>query len=258
MIELKQLSHHYGLQPTLHDVNLVVKPGELAVVVGPNGIGKSTLLGLIAGVLTPWEGEVWVAGKRRRGSVDDELEIRRQSVYLPAMPFLPLAMTGREFLIAVGRIYEVPWDRLFAQVDRLFSLFQLADRSEAAISSYSTGQQKKLSLCAALLPETPILILDEPFSGGLDPAGLMVLKRLLKRRVQEKQHCVILSSPVPEIVEEIADRIVILKEGTIAASESMEGLRQKSGIPGTLGQILEQMLYPEVQHQINTYFSEVV
>lgn len=256
MIELVDVTQHYGVRPVLRRINLRIEKGELVVVVGPNGMGKTTLLGVIGGVLQPQHGTVSIAGVRRRQSVEDELAIRRLAVYLPDQPFLPSMRTGREFLLSVGMLYDVNADRLMSHVDRLLALFDLTDHGDTPIRSYSAGQQKKIALCSALITEAPILILDEPFSGGLDPAGLLALKRVLKRRVAQQGGTVVLSSPVPEIVEEIADRIVILRDGEVLAFETLEGLRRLSGDSGSLGRILEMLVYPETARKVDSYFEE--
>jgi ABC-type multidrug transport system ATPase subunit len=254
VIELVDVTQHYGIRPVLKRINLRIERGELVVVVGPNGMGKTTLLGVMGGVLTPQHGSVHIDGRRRKQSVEDELAIRRLAVYLPDRPFLPALRTPREFLLAVGRLYDIDDDRLMDHVDRLLSLFELMAHGEGPIRSCSAGQQKKVGLCAALVTDAPILLLDEPFSGGLDPAGILALKRVLQRRVQEQAATVVLTSPVPEIVEEIAHRIIILRDGEVAAFDTLDGLRRLIGQAGSLGDILERLLHPETTRKVEDYF----
>ena len=113
------------------------------------------------------------------------------SVFLPDQPWLPANSTGREFLLAVGRLYELDDDRLMEHVGHLLDLFDLGEQGDNTIKSYSAGQKKKIALCSALVTEAPVLFLDEPFSGGLDPAGLLALKRILQHhaRAQRADHC---------------------------------------------------------------------
>jgi ABC-2 type transport system ATP-binding protein len=255
MIELTDIWQHYGVRPILKHLSLKINSGELVVIIGPNGMGKSTLLGVMAGVLSPQKGEVRIDGKRRRGSVEEENAIRQITVFVPDNPWLPQQRTPREFLLAVSRLYDVPYERLFDHVDKLLALFDLTTKAEAAISSLSSGQQKKTALCGALITEARILLLDEPFSGGLDPAGILALKKVLRHRV-EQGGTVVITSPVPEIVEEVADHILILKEGEILAFDHLEGLRRLSGVSGSLSQILEKLLYPETTQKLAEYFAE--
>lgn len=257
MIELINVTQHYSVRPVLKGINLRIEAGELVVIVGPNGMGKSTLLGAIGGVLQPQHGQVIIDGHRRRHSVEDEMAIRRRAVYLPDQPWLPFLRTGREFLLSVGQLYDIDMDRLMEHVNRLFELFELSTQADWRISSYSAGQQKKLALASALVTEAPILLLDEPFSGGLDPSGLMALKRVLKRRVTDQGGTVVLTSPVPEIVEEIADRIVILKNGEIAAFDTLDGLRRLTECSGSLAEILERLMFPETAKKLQDYFKEL-
>jgi ABC-type multidrug transport system ATPase subunit len=256
VIELQDITQHYGIRPVLKRINLTIRAGELVVVVGPNGMGKSTLLAVMGGVLAPQRGTVTIDGRRRRASEDDEWEIRKKTIYLPDQPWLPSLRTPREFLLSVGQLYGVDDERLFPHLERLLNLFELMPQSDQPIRGLSAGQKKKVVLSAALITDAPILLLDEPFSGGLDPSGLLALKRLLRRRVTEQQATIVLTSPVPEIVEEIADRIVILRDGEIAAADTLDGLRQMTGISGSLGEILEKTLYPETVKRLQEYFEE--
>lgn len=126
MIELCGITQHYGVRPVLRDVELRIESAELTAIVGPNEMGKSTLLAVMAGVLSPQKGYVEVDGLRRRRTEEEESEIRRRIVYLPDHPWLPVNRTGREFLLGVGRLYEVNQLRLFDHIDRLLMLFELA------------------------------------------------------------------------------------------------------------------------------------
>src|SRR5688500_6532056 len=170
MIQLACVTQHYGVRPVLREVDLKIPAGRLTAIVGPNGMGKTTLLSVLAGVLSPQHGYVEIDGLRRRRTEEEELEIRRRVVYLPDHPWLPVLRTGREFLLAVGQLYIKDSDRLIDHVERLLALFQLRREGDWPIRSYSNGQKKKIAVAGALVTEAPILLLDEPFAGGLDPA----------------------------------------------------------------------------------------
>src|SRR6185503_10688674 len=103
MITVLDVTHHYGSRRVLRDVSLHVRRGELMALMGPNGMGKSTLLGLMAGALSPMLGTVEIDGVPRRRSPDEEHAIRRKVVYLPAETWAP-NLSGREWLFAVGRL----------------------------------------------------------------------------------------------------------------------------------------------------------
>jgi ABC-type multidrug transport system ATPase subunit len=254
MIELLDVTQHYGVHPVLKDVNLRIDSGQLVAVVGPNGMGKSTLLSVMAGVLAPQRGKVKINGLTRRASENDELAIRRQVVYLPDQAWVPRNRTGREFLLAVGRLYDIDDERLMDHVDRLLQLFELTRQGDQPIRSYSAGQKKKLGLAGAMVTEAPILLLDEPFSGGLDPSGILALKRVLERLARRSNATVVITAPAPELVEELAQRIVILREGRIAAFDTLDGLRRLTDCPGSLAEVLERLIYPETLKNLKHYF----
>lgn len=254
MISVNNVTHHYGVRPILKNVTLAVRPGELLAIMGPNGMGKSTLLGVMAGLLSPIRGHVEVDGKRRRGSADDELAIRRKTVYLPAEPWFDRSMTGREWLLAVGRLYEIEMLRLMDHVERLLTLFSLQEQADSTITSYSSGQKKKISLAGALVTEVQLYLLDEPFSGGLDPSGILAMKRVLQRLVKEKGATVVIATPVPELVQELADRIAIIQDGKLVACDTLEGLRSIAGVTGALDEVYEKLASPQSAGNIEQYF----
>jgi len=255
MIELKNIWHHYGIRPTLRDINLTVSPGELLCVMGPNGSGKSTLLGVMAGTLAPIKGRVEVNGLQRRSSIDNEKNIREQVVYLPDTPWLPESNTGREFILGVGRLYNVDEDRLFDHAQKLLDLFDLSEKGDQTISSYSTGQRKKIGLCSGLITDAPIMILDEPFSGGLDSSGLLALQQVLKHLAERDDTTIVMAVPVPELVEDLADRIAIIQDGQILACGSATELRASANNAATLGEALEHLIHPEGSRNLANYFN---
>ena len=224
MIELIDVTQHYGVRPVLRGISARIERGEVVTILGPNGMGKSTLLGVMAGVLSPQRGTVWIDGLKRRGSEEEELAIRKMTVFLPDQPWLPPTQTGRQFLLAVGRLYDIEEDRLMEHADQLLDLFDLSKHAETQLWNLSAGQKKKVALCSALVTEAPILLLDEPFSGGLDSAGLLTLKQIIKHHTRRKDATIVLTSPVPKLVEEIATRIMVLEDGEILAVDTLDDM----------------------------------
>jgi ABC-2 type transport system ATP-binding protein len=125
---------------------------------------------------------------------------------------------------------------------------------DSPVSSYSAGQKKKLALCGAFVTEASLMLLDEPFSGGLDPSGILALKRLIERLTSERKAAVVLTTPVPELVEEIADLVVVLREGQIIARGSVEELKQQTGGSRSLSEALERLVFPETLANLDHYF----
>ncbi len=256
MIELIDITQHYGVRPVLRGINLRIERGEVVVILGPNGMGKSTLLAVMAGMLTPQKGTVVIDGLTRRGSEEDELAIRKMTVYLPDQLWLPPTRTALQFVMAVGRLYDIEESRLMAHVDTLLDLFDLTKQAETQLLNLSAGQKKKVGLCSALVAETPILLLDEPFSGGLDPGGLSTLKHIIKYHARRKDATIVLTSPVPELVEEVATRIAILENGAILAFDTLDGLQRLAGYRGKLNEVLQRLVFPDASQKLEDYFRE--
>lgn len=257
MIKVVDVSHHYGVRPVLSHINLEVRSGELVVVMGPNGVGKSTLLGIIGGLMAPARGHVEINGLRRRSNEETELKVRRQVAFLPDHPWLPEFITGREWLFAVGQLYEIDADRLMDHIDRVLDLFQLTENGNAPIRTYSNGQKRKVAICGALVSEAPILVLDEPFTGGLDPSAILALRRVLKHLADRADMTIVMASQIPEIVEDLAHRIAVLSGTRIVAFDTMDGLRAQTGLSASLPEVFEKLVHPQTLEHIEGYFNRL-
>lgn len=253
MLRAINLTHYYGITPVLREINLTVPDGQCVALLGPNGIGKTTLLTILGGVQSPTFGEVKVNGRTRRGSVVDELAIRRECVFLPDDCWLPSDRTGADWLLAVGRVYGVPDERLYARARSLIEVFNLDEVSDHSLGYCSTGQKKKWTLCSALLTEARILLLDEPFSGGLDPAGILALQKILRHASRSEGRTIIFTTPVPEIVEGTADRLLVLEKGIVAADELLADLSSRSE-NGSVTRLLQKMFFGTTLNRLETYF----
>jgi ABC-type multidrug transport system ATPase subunit len=243
------------LRPVLSHINLDIPDGRLVALMGPNGVGKSTLLGIIAGLITPAKGYVEINGLRRRASEETELNIRRQMTLLADHPWLPEFLTAREWLLAVGQLYDIEADHLMDHIVRLLDLFELADKGDAPIRTCSNGQKKKIAICGALVTEAPVLILDEPFTGGLDPSAILALRRVLKHLADHSEATIVMASQIPEMVELLADRIAILSGTHIVAYDTMDGLRAQTGCPGPLPEVFEKIVHPQTVEHLDKYFN---
>ncbi|MCA8983082.1 MAG: ATP-binding cassette domain-containing protein [Planctomycetaceae bacterium] len=243
----------YGWQYVLRDIHFEVRPGNIAVLIGSNGVGKSTLLSTLGGALSPTRGEVSVFGNRRRVGVEEESAARGRTMYLPERSFLPGDTMVTDFLGAVSELFEIPRAVAIDRIDSLLKLFTMQGMGTRFIKSLSTGQAKKVSLCAALLADRPLLLLDEPFGGGLDPQGILALRQVLQHRVRERGQTIILTTPVAEIVSELADQLLILRDEHLAENLTRAELLER--MPG--GQFcqdgINELVFPEARENVRAY-----
>jgi ABC-2 type transport system ATP-binding protein len=220
----EKLTKAYGRLFALRDCSLAVRGGEVFGLLGPNGAGKTTLIRLLLGYLKPTAGGARVAGL---DCVRQSVAVRRQVAYLPAEASLFPHMRGQEAL------------RFFAEIRSAGDLsrsLHIAERLELdlsrKVSFMSTGMKQKLALAATLAADTPIYILDEP-TANLDPTvRATVLALVAEARAQGKT--VMFSSHVLSEVEEVCDRVVILRAGQVAHTQLMSHLRRQHRIVATL------------------------
>ena len=256
MIRVVDIFHQYSGKPVLQGISIDVKVGEILALLGPNGMGKSTLLAVMAGVLDPMDGYVEVNGLRRRTDVDTELKIRGHCAYLPAEPWIPAGLSIREWLWTVGELWSVPKRRRLEHIGQLVRLLDLPDDGDRMVHRLSTGQKSKTAIAGTLMTDAPYLLLDEPFGGGLDPAGMLALARVLVFLAHERGRTIVIATPVPDVVEDIADRVAIVRDGVIGAVGAVSELRDFSEATSTAA-MYGRLVRPDVEDQIQTYLNAV-
>ena len=173
---------------------------------------------------------------------------------MTAEAWVPGSFTGREWLMAVGRLYDIEALRLMDHVDRLLELFDLTEKGDSTVSAYSSGQKRKIALASVLVTDAPVLLLDEPFAGGLDPSGIAALKRVLLGLTRKQKVTVVMATPVPELVAELADRIAVIREGQLVACDTVDGLRAIAGGGNNLDDIYERLASPKRVSNVERYF----
>ncbi len=243
----------YGWQYVLRDIHFEVRPGTIVVLIGSNGVGKSTLLSTLAGALSPTRGEVSVFGSRRRVNVEEETAARAHTMYLPERPFMPGDTMVTDFLGAVSELFDIPRAEAIERIDSLLKLFSMQGLGSRFIKSLSTGQSKKVSLCAALLTDRPLLLLDEPFAGGLDPQGILALRQVLQHRARQQGQTIILTTPVAEIVSELADQLIILRDEHLVENLTREELLERMPSGQFCLDGINELVFPEARDNVREY-----
>ncbi len=217
MIEVKHLYKRYGRHQALTDVSFSVKKGDILGFLGPNGAGKSTTMNIITGYLSSDSGEVLIDGVN---ILDDPKKAKSHLGYLPEIPPLYNDMTVRKYLEFMFRLKGVrlPMKEHIADICGKTGLLEVTER---IIKHLSKGYRQRVGLAQAMLGDPPVLILDEP-SVGLDPAQIIEMRQLI--RSLGENHTVILSSHVLTEVQAICDKVIIITEGKIAVSGTMDEL----------------------------------
>ncbi|MEM7309816.1 MAG: ABC transporter ATP-binding protein [Planctomycetota bacterium] len=231
-IELRGLRKSFGDKAALDGVDLVVEPGTVLGYIGANGAGKTTTVRILLGLLTPFEGEVRVAGLDPRA---DPVAVKRISGYVPENAMLFETMTVAELLLLIGRLRGLDDELVKRRAEEFLSVFDLKARLASRVSSLSKGMRQKVLLTGALLHDPEVLFLDEPLT-GLDVNSSRLVKDLL-RRLADRGKAVLYCSHVLDVVERVCDRIAILNEGRLIAQGSFEELQEQRG-GGSLEHIL--------------------
>ena len=223
VLELAQVSKHYGDFCALADVSLKLQEGEIMGLLGHNGAGKTTTMKLVLGVITASHGQVRLFGASPIGPQADIL--RRRMGYLPENVSFYNQLSGREVLAYFGRLKEVS---AVAQADLLerVGLRQAADRR---VKTYSKGMRQRLGLAQALLGQPKLLMLDEP-TAGLDPAATREFYEILTE-LRKQGTSVLISSHVLPGIEKYIDSVAILGGGRLLAVGSPDELGQRAQLP---------------------------
>ncbi len=233
-IEIKDLRKSYGSFEVLKGVNLSIKAGEITAILGPNASGKTTLLKSILGLVIPDSGDVMINGK----SVREDNSYKKLIGYMPQEPSFPENLSLSDLISLLTDIRDQHPDE---EIERLTELFRIKEFMKKPIGSLSGGTKQKVSALIALAFDPDVLILDEP-TVGLDPVSSSKLKDEIRRK-KDSMKTVLLTSHIMNEVEELADRVVLLIEGTVRVDSSISELKKRTGassLEKALAKLLEE------------------
>jgi ABC-2 type transport system ATP-binding protein len=211
MIEVVGLTKRYGPTLAVSDVSFEVRKGEVLGFLGPNGAGKTTTMRVITGYLPPSEGKVLVAGY---DVVEEPLEAKRRTGYLPETPPLYPDMTVVEYLSFVARIKGVPRKEVKSRVAEVSEKCAITDVQRRQTGKLSKGYRQRVGLAQALIHNPDVLVLDEP-TAGLDPKQIIETRELI--RGLAGQHTVVLSTHILPEVSKTCERVVVINQGKVVA-----------------------------------------
>ena len=218
MIELKNITKYYGNFPAVTDISFKIERGEIVGLLGPNGAGKSTTMKMITGYMPPTSGELTIDNY---DIVQESIEARKKIGYLPETVPLYTDMTVYSYIEFMGKLRGINSKNIKSKVDNVIDICKLGDYRYSLISKLSKGYRQRVGIAQAIIHEPEVLILDEP-TIGIDPNQVVETRQLIKNLSGE--HTLVLSSHILPEVSTICERVLIINEGEIAASDTIENL----------------------------------
>ncbi len=222
MIEVKALCKRYGPLLAVKDLDFHVGKGSILGFIGPNGAGKTTTMRILTGYLPATSGDAWVAGF---DVFESPMEVKRRVGYLPERPPLYPELSVGDYLYFVAEIRRVPARERYRRVGEVMELVGLSGWERRLLGSLSKGYRQRVGLAQALVHDPQVLILDEPTS-GLDPGQTVGIRELLRDLGGDRT--VILSTHILAEVEAACDHVVLINQGRIVASGSLEQVRHEA------------------------------
>jgi len=229
MIRFENLTKIYRGIKAVDDLNLQIPQGTIFGFIGPNGAGKTTTIKMMAGVLRPTRGRIYINGL---DIAKEPSKVKRIIGFIPDRPFLYEKLSGLEFLGFKAGLYGIKEDRLDERIWDLLNLFELTEWADELIESYSHGMKQRLIIAASMIHDPRVIIVDEPMV-GLDPKGAKLVKEIFKQWAGEGA-TVFISTHTLALAQEICQQIAIVDKGRIVASGTSEDLRKQAGVEGDL------------------------
>lgn len=221
MIEIKNVSKTYnGKKKVLKNISFKIEGGEIFAFIGHNGAGKTTMIKCIMGILDFEEGDILVDNKSIK---EDPLECKRIMAYVADNPDLYENMKAIDFINFICDMYEVSEDIRRENTLKYAKMFEIEDKLNDDISSFSHGMKQKIALIAALAHNPKVLIMDEPFV-GLDPKAVYDMKEIMRDMAKEGK-TIFFSTHILDVAEKLCDRVAIIKDGTIVKVGKMKDIK---------------------------------
>jgi ABC-2 type transport system ATP-binding protein len=223
ILVIDNLTKKFGRFKAVDTISLKVKRGEIFGFLGPNGAGKTTTIKMLAGILKPDAGRIFINNHNLK---KEPRKCKQETGYIPDRPYLFEKLTGHEFLQFIASLYNLPPELFARNTAQYLKLFDLDDWQHHLIESYSHGMRQKLIISSIFMLEPPLIVVDEPMV-GLDPKSARIVKELFKRHAAAGAS-IFLSTHSLEIAEELCDRIGIILNGRLRALGNLKDLQQEA------------------------------
>ena len=222
-IEVINLSKSYKTKKAVNNINFKINENEIVGLLGPNGCGKTTTIGMILGLLKPTSGQVLINGKNIE---NNKISILHKMNFISPYIELPKKLTVNQNLIVYGKLYNI--QNLNQRINFLSEKLRLGDLLDKITGELSSGQKNRVSLAKALINDPTVLLLDEP-TAALDPETADFIRTFLEKYKEEKKISVLLASHNMDEVKRLCNSVMMMKDGTIVDSGTPENLIKKYG-----------------------------
>jgi len=228
ILVIEELTKKFGNFRAVDDISLHVNRGEIFGFLGPNGAGKTTTIKMIAGLLKPDAGRIFI---NTRSLADNPIQCKQDTGYIPDRPYLFEKLSGYEFLQFIASLYSLAPETFSKNIAYYLKLFDLQDWQHHLIESYSHGMRQKLIITSVFMLNLPLIVVDEPMV-GLDPKSARIVKELFKSHAA-RGSTIFLSTHSLEIAEELCDRIGIILNGSLRAIGNLNDLKLEARMEHT-------------------------
>ena len=222
-IEVINLSKSYKTKKAVNNINFKINENEIVGLLGPNGCGKTTTIGMILGLLKPTSGQVLINGKNIE---NNKISILHKMNFISPYIELPKKLTVNQNLIVYGKLYNI--QNLKQRINFLSEKLRLGDLLDKITGELSSGQKNRVSLAKALINDPTVLLLDEP-TAALDPETADFIRTFLEKYKEEKKISVLLASHNMDEVKRLCNSVMMMKDGNIVDSGTPEDLIRKYG-----------------------------
>ena len=220
MIEIKNVTKKYGNKKAVDNVSFTVNDGDIFAFIGHNGAGKTTLIKSIVGIHDFDEGDILIDGMSIK---EKPVECKKLMAFVPDNPETYEHMKAIDYINFICDMYETDKETREKNISKYAKMFEMEDKLNDTIDSYSHGMKQKIVLISALAHDPKILIMDEPFV-GLDPKAVFDIKEVLNEMVKEGK-IVFYSTHILDVAEKLCSRVAIIKNGKLVKSGSMKEIK---------------------------------
>ena len=222
-IEVINLSKSYKTKKAVNNISFKIDENEIVGLLGPNGCGKTTTIGMILGLLKPTSGQVLINGKNIE---NNKISILHKMNFISPYIELPKKLTVKQNLIVYGKLYNIK--NLNERINFLSEKLRLGDLLDKITGELSSGQKNRVSLAKALINDPTVLLLDEP-TAALDPETADFIRTFLEKLREEKKISVLLASHNMDEVKRLCNSVMMMKDGNIVDGGAPEDLIEKYG-----------------------------